>query len=161
MFTMGLATWQSISQPPGLSAVSRPYHEDKLHQTNNQVNPDAAVWPIQTQDGRLLWPADMPGYRNTEPGLESPLVDPIDIAVAPIGATSWGGRALAMAAEPAIAYGADKALGALLGMFQRGKDSNLHTPVWAAQHFTASMPQIEDWYRQAYGGLIGEMERSK
>ncbi len=72
-----------------------------------------------------------------------------------------GGRALAMAAEPAIAYGADKALGALLGMFQRGKDSNLHTPVWAAQHFTASMPQIEDWYRQAYGGLIGEMERSK
>ncbi len=44
---------------------------------------------------------------------------------------------------------------------QTGLPSNLHTPVWAAQHFTASMPQIEDWYRQAYGGLIGEMERSK
>lgn len=44
---------------------------------------------------------------------------------------------------------------------QTGLPSNLHTPVWAAQHFTASMPQIEDWYRQQYGGLIGEMERSR
>ena len=44
---------------------------------------------------------------------------------------------------------------------QTGLPSNLHTPVWAAQHFAVSMPQIEDWYRQAYGGILGEMERGR
>lgn len=80
-----------------------------------------AEWPKQGADGRLVWPADMPGYRNTEPGLEAPLVDPVDIATAPIGMTTAAGKALAMAAEPGIAYGTDKALGALLGLFQRNR----------------------------------------
>lgn len=80
-----------------------------------------AEWPKQAPDGRLVWPADMPGYRNTEPGLEAPLVDPVDIATAPIGMTTAAGKALAMAAEPGLAYGTDKALGALLGLFQRNK----------------------------------------
>lgn len=80
-----------------------------------------AEWPKQGADGRLIWPADMPGYRNTEPGLEAPLVDPVDIATAPIGMTTAAGKALAMAAEPGLAYGTDKALGALLGLFQRNR----------------------------------------
>lgn len=88
------------------------------------MSPDsaqAAEWPKQGPNGQLVWPADMPGYRNTEPGLEAPLVDPVDIATAPIGMTTAAGKALAMAAEPGIAYGTDKALGALLGMFQRNR----------------------------------------
>jgi hypothetical protein len=44
---------------------------------------------------------------------------------------------------------------------QTGLPSQMHTPTWAAQYFATSMPQIEDWYRQRYGGLIGEMERSR
>ena len=82
-----------------------------------------AEWPKQGADGRLVWPADMPGYRNTEPGLEAPLVDPVDIATAPIGMTTAAGKALAMAAEPGLAYGTDKALGALLGLFQRRRST--------------------------------------
>jgi len=42
-----------------------------------------------------------------------------------------------------------------------GLPSTMHTPAWASQYFATSMPQIEDWYRQQYGGLIGEMERSR
>jgi hypothetical protein len=44
---------------------------------------------------------------------------------------------------------------------QTGLPSPMHTPAWASQYFATSMPQIEDWYRQQYGGLIGEMERSR
>ena len=88
-----------------------------------QASEAQAEWPKQAPDGRLVWPADMPGYRNTEPGLEAPLVDPVDIATAPIGMTTAAGKALAMAAEPGLAYGTDKALGALLGMFQRRRST--------------------------------------
>jgi hypothetical protein len=88
-----------------------------------QASEAQAEWPRMGADGRLVWPADMPGYHNSEPGLEAPLVDPMDIATAPIGMTTAAGKALAMAAEPGLAYGTDKALGALLGMFQREKRS--------------------------------------
>lgn len=81
----------------------------------------AAVWPMQAADGRLIWPADMPGYRNTEPGLETPIIDPVDIVVAPVGVRGLIGKAAAMAAEPAIAYGTDSALDGILGLFQRNK----------------------------------------
>ena len=44
-----------------------------------------------------------------------------------------------------------------------GLPSNLHTPVWAAEYFTASQPAIQKWFNDpnAYGGMLGEMERSK
>lgn len=74
------------------------------------------------------WPADEPGYVNREPGLETPLVDVADFAVAPIGAATVAGRAASAAAEPFIAYGMDKAgnwlgdkLGGLLGYFGWGE----------------------------------------
>lgn len=73
------------------------------------------------------WPAKQPGYVNREPGLEAPVVDPVDIMTAPIGAATLGGKAAAMAAEPFLAYGMDKAwnwlgnrLGGLLGYFGWG-----------------------------------------
>lgn len=34
-----------------------------------------------------------------------------------------------------------------------------YTPVMGAQHFAASQPAIQDWYRQAYGGMLGELEK--
>lgn len=73
------------------------------------------------------WPAKNPGYVNREPGLEAPVVDPVDIMTAPIGAATAGGKVAAMAAEPFLAYGMDKAgnwlgnrLGGLLGYFGWG-----------------------------------------
>ena len=74
------------------------------------------------------FPADEPGYVNREPGLETPLVDVADLAVAPIGAATAAGRAAAVAAEPFIAYGMDKAgnwlgnkVNGLLGYFGWGE----------------------------------------
>lgn len=73
------------------------------------------------------FPADEPGYVNREPGLGTPLVDVADLATAPIGAATAAGRAAAVAAEPFIAYGMDKAgnwlgnkVNGLLGYFGWG-----------------------------------------
>ena len=74
------------------------------------------------------FPADEPGYVNREPGLGTPLVDVADLATAPIGAATAAGRAAAVAAEPFIAYGMDKAgnwlgdkVNGLLGYFGWGE----------------------------------------
>ena len=74
------------------------------------------------------WPAKQPGYVNRELGLEAPVVDPVDIMTAPIGAATAGGKVAAMAAEPFLAYGMDKAgnwlgnrIGGLLGYFGWGE----------------------------------------
>lgn len=74
------------------------------------------------------FPADKPGYVNREPGLETPLVDVADLAVAPIGAVTAAGRVASVAAEPFISYGMDKAgnwlgdkIGGLLGYFGWGE----------------------------------------
>ncbi|WP_458399335.1 ADP-ribosyltransferase-containing protein [Mailhella sp.] len=53
-----------------------------------------------------------------EQGLGSPSVDPIDILLAPIGAVGAGAKAAAMAAEPFISYGMDKAIGGLLDWWE-------------------------------------------
>jgi hypothetical protein len=42
---------------------------------------------------------------GSDPPLESPVVDPIDMMLAPIGAATWLGKAAAVAAEPAISIG--------------------------------------------------------
>lgn len=74
------------------------------------------------------WPADEPGYVNREPGLGTPLVDVADLATAPIGAATAAGRAAAVAAEPFVAYGMEKAgnwvgdkVNGLLGLFGWGE----------------------------------------
>ena len=63
------------------------------------------------------FPADKRGTVLHEPALESPIVDPIDILLAPIGAVGAGAKAAAMVAEPFISYGMDKAINGLLGLF--------------------------------------------
>lgn len=56
------------------------------------------------------FPADKRGTVRYEAGLESPSVDPVDVLLAPIGAVGAGAKAAAMAAEPFVSYGMDKAL---------------------------------------------------
>ncbi|MBR5186594.1 MAG: hypothetical protein IKW19_09890 [Akkermansia sp.] len=68
-------------------------------------------------DEKYVFPAQKRGTVLYEPGLESPLVDPADILTAPIGAVGAGAKAAAMAAEPFISYGMDKAINGLLGLF--------------------------------------------
>lgn len=71
---------------------------------------------------RYTFPADRPGYVNPEPPLGTPLVDPVDILTAPVGVTTAAGKAAAMAAEPVIAYGVDRTIDGLLGLFQRDRE---------------------------------------
>lgn len=63
------------------------------------------------------FPAEKRGTVLYEPGLESPLVDPADLITAPFGVAGAGAKAAAMAAEPFISYGMDKAINGLLGLF--------------------------------------------
>ena len=81
-----------------------------------------------TGAGLALWPADAPGYVNREPGLGTPLVDVADLLTAPVGAATTLGKMAAVAAEPFVAYGMDRAgkwlgnrLGGLLGYFGWGE----------------------------------------
>lgn len=57
-----------------------------------------------------------------EPGLESPIVDPADILTAPFGVVGAGAKAAAMAAEPFISYGMDKAINGLFDLFSDEED---------------------------------------
>ena len=70
------------------------------------------------------WPANAPGYVNREPGLVTPVFDPVDMLTAPVGAATAAGRAASVIAEPFISCGMDKAanwlgdrLGGLFGYF--------------------------------------------
>ena len=74
--------------------------------------PDEAEASVSAEQYRF--PADEPGYVNREPGLGTPLVDVADFLTAPIGAATTAGRMAAVAAEPFVAYGMDRA-GNLLG----------------------------------------------
>jgi hypothetical protein len=53
---------------------------------------------------------------GADPPLEHPIVDPIDMLVAPLGATTWMGKAAAAAAEPALSLGMHHGGEALQGL---------------------------------------------
>ena len=72
------------------------------------LGPEDAEASVPSED--YVFPADKRGTVLYEPGLESPIVDPADIITAPIGAVGAGAKAAAMAAEPFLAYGMDKAM---------------------------------------------------
>ena len=81
-----------------------------------------------TGAGLALRPADAPGYVNTEPGLGTPPVDVADLLTAPVGVATTLGKMAAVAAEPFVSYGLDRAgnwlgnrLGGLLGYFGWGE----------------------------------------
>lgn len=70
----------------------------------------ALLGPEEAEASPYQFPAEKRGTVLYEPGLESPVVDPADILTAPIGAVGAGAKAVAMAAEPFLAYGMDKAM---------------------------------------------------
>ena len=51
------------------------------------------------------FPADEPGWVNPEPPLETPLVSPVDLVLAPAGVAKASGKVAAVAAEPFVAWG--------------------------------------------------------
>ncbi|MBQ5728531.1 MAG: hypothetical protein IIV56_06400, partial [Mailhella sp.] len=77
----------------------------------------ALMGPEEAEAKPYQFPADKRGTVLYEPGLESPIVDPADILTAPFGVAGAGAKAAAMAAEPFISYGMDKAINGLLGLF--------------------------------------------
>ena len=86
-------------------------------------NSRKAIIPLTT-GGLLLTPEEAQAERERyariakEQALGSPSVDPIDILLAPIGVVGAGAKAAAMAAEPFISYGMDKAIGGLLDWWE-------------------------------------------
>jgi len=79
----------------------------------------------------LWWPGEAEGGETPEararrlgvvfePGLEAPYLDPVGMAVAPVGVAGAGAKVLAAMAEPAIAYGMDR-LGGMIGRIWRGE----------------------------------------
>lgn len=82
----------------------------------------ALMGPEEAEAAPYQFPADKRGTVLYEPGLESPIVDPVDILTAPFGVVGAGAKAAAMAAEPFISYGMDKAINGLLGLFDDAED---------------------------------------
>ena len=80
-----------------------------------------AIAGAGTGAGPAVWPADAPGYVNTEPGLETPIFDPVDILTAPIGVPTKAGKAAAALLAPAVSCGVDK-LGGLPDCFMGEKE---------------------------------------
>lgn len=72
------------------------------------LGPEDAEASVPSDD--YVFPANQRGTVLYEPGLKSPIVDPADIITAPIGAVGAGAKTAAMAAEPFLAYGMDKAM---------------------------------------------------
>ncbi|MBP3730712.1 MAG: hypothetical protein J6I40_04490 [Mailhella sp.] len=130
MFTQERLPEQRISQPQGLSVVSHPSSNQKIADfllkskekipmvTGAATGAGAAMWPMQTADGRIVWPADVPGWQNAEPGLQEAW-NPAELPAAAMGVPGMLGKFAAMAADPAASYVTDKAFGGLLGMIQR------------------------------------------
>lgn len=44
---------------------------------------------------------------------------------------------------------------------KHGVPSLRYTPQMGAAYFTASQPQIQEWYDDVYGGLLGQAQRGK
>ena len=110
------------AQPPGLSAVRQPSVEKNIPEMPFPGKSKLpAIAGAGTGAGLALWPADAPGYVNTEPGLETPLFDPVDMLTAPIGVPTKAGKAAAALLAPAVSCGVDK-LGGLLDCFMGEKE---------------------------------------
>lgn len=92
-----------------ISAVSPPFENTLQEQLKKLKLKAPAIAGAGTGVGLTLWPADAPGYVNTEPGPETPFFDPIDMLTAPIGVATASGKALSMATAPFVAYGMKKA----------------------------------------------------
>ena len=98
------------------------------------------------------FPAAEPGWVNPEPPLETPLVSPVDLALAPAGVAKASGKVAAVAAEPFVAWGMDKAadwLGeAAAPAFRQAGD-------WFVEAAVPRIAQSWGWMGDAAGSLLG------
>lgn len=94
----GLRSDPASAQPQGLSVVSEPSTESTIPQIEGSYKKNLPVMA-----------GTMTGL-SAEQGLETPFLDPVDLILAPLGVAGWGQKAAAMAAEPFVSYGMDKAL---------------------------------------------------
>ena len=73
----------------------------------------AAMAPGEAQAAipadQYRFPAAEPGWVNPEPPLETPLVSPVELALAPAGVAKASGKVAAVLAEPFVAWGMDTA----------------------------------------------------
>ncbi|HIU18276.1 MAG TPA: hypothetical protein IAB01_07490 [Candidatus Avidesulfovibrio excrementigallinarum] len=117
------APGQASSGP--LSAVNPPLSEKKLNESAQSVNEKGLNSKLPAVAGGALagttlssdtahatslaaprrFPADEPGWVNPEPPLETPLVSPVDLVLAPAGVAKASGKVAAVAAEPFVAWG--------------------------------------------------------
>lgn len=109
------------AQPPGLSAVRQPSVEKNISEMPfSGKSKLPAIAGACSGAGLTLWPADAPGYVNTEPGLKEAW-NPAELPAAMAGVPGMAGKAAAALLDPAISYGADK-LGGLLDYFVGGEE---------------------------------------
>ena len=112
--------------------------------------PGGALAAIPADQYRF--PAAEPGWVNPEPPLETPLVSPVDLALAPAGVAKASGKVAAVAAEPFVAWGMDKAadwLGeAAAPAFRQAGD-------WFVEAAVPRIAQSWGWMGDAAGSLLG------
>ena len=102
------------------------------------------------------FPADEPGWVNPEPPLETPLFSPIDLALAPAGVAKASGKVAAVAAEPFVAWGMDKAVDWL------GEAAAPALRQAAGGFVEAAAPGIAQswgWMGNAAGGLLEHFQQ--
>ena len=102
------------------------------------------------------FPADEPGWVNPEPPLETPLVSPVDLVLAPAGVAKASGKVAAVAAEPFVAWGMDKAVDWL------GEAAAPALRQAAGGFVEAAAPGIAQswgWMGNAAGGLLEHFQQ--
>ena len=98
----------------------------------------------------------MSRWVNPEPPLETPLVSPVDWVLAPAGVAKASGKVAAVAAEPFVAWGMDKAAGWL------GETAGPALGQAAGGFVEAAAPRIAQswgWMSNAAGGLLEHFQQ--
>lgn len=103
-----------------ISAVSTPFENTLQEQLKKLKLKAPAIAGAGSGAGLTLWPADAPGYVNTEPGLEEAW-NPAELPAVMAGVQGMAGKAAAALLDPVISYGADK-FGGLLNYFVGGEE---------------------------------------
>ena len=108
------------AQPLGFSADVKPSMKNSMPEIpTSGKNKLPAIAGAGSGAGLTLWPADVPGYVNTEPGLEEAW-NPAELPAAMVGVPGLAGKAAAAVLDPVLSYGMDQ-LGGLLDYFMREK----------------------------------------
>lgn len=137
---------------------------DEAHEQGLLKDKDwTSIHDLNAREGNLIGLRDAM-ERSLQSAAKKPLVPAFlsGVFTSAMGGDIGAGVALATAMQGMKSpWFRSQAALKLHNIAKTGLPSPMHTPAWASQYFATSMPQIEDWYRQQYGGLIGEMERSR